>query len=84
MVFLEKNRDGFLVAEEDFRIRGPGDTLGEEQSGVPRYRHARLPWDEPIFEVAKLEATRLWQGGWQDWIGLVEAEKLARADFAAN
>jgi hypothetical protein len=31
-----------------------------------------------------LEATRLWQGGWQDWIGLVEAEKLARADFAAN
>jgi ATP-dependent DNA helicase RecG len=84
LVFLEKNRDGFLVAEEDFRIRGPGDTLGEEQSGVPRYRHARLPWDEPIFEVAKLEATRLWQGGWQDWIGLVEAEKLARADFAAN
>ena len=84
LVFLEKHRDGFLVAEEDFRIRGPGDTLGEEQSGVPRYRHARLPWDSPIFTTADLEAVRLWQGGWHEWRGLVEAEKLARADFAAN
>lgn len=30
---LEKTTDGFLLAEEDFKLRGPGDYLGEEQSG---------------------------------------------------
>ena len=30
---LEKVNDGFILAEEDFRLRGPGDFLGEEQSG---------------------------------------------------
>jgi ATP-dependent DNA helicase RecG len=82
--FLAENRDGFLVAEEDFEIRGPGDTLGDEQSGAPRYRHARLPSDLPLLSVATQEAEGLWAGGWERWSGLVEAEKKARADFAAN
>lgn len=30
---LEKTADGFVLAEEDFKLRGPGDYLGEEQSG---------------------------------------------------
>ena len=30
---LERINDGFILAEEDFRLRGPGDFLGEEQSG---------------------------------------------------
>ena len=82
--FLAENRDGFLVAEKDFQIRGPGDTLGDEQSGAPRYRHARFPFDMPILELATREAGRLWEGEWNEWSGLVEAEKRARADFAAN
>ena len=82
--FLAENRDGFLVAEKDFQIRGPGDTLGDEQSGAPRYRHARLPSDLPLLGVATQEAEGLWAGGWERWSGLVEAEKKARADFAAN
>jgi ATP-dependent DNA helicase RecG len=82
--FLAENRDGFLVAEKDFQIRGPGDTLGDEQSGAPRYRHARFPFDMPILELATREAARLWDGEWSKWSGLVEAEKRSRADFAAN
>jgi len=82
--FLAENRDGFLVAEKDFQIRGPGDTLGDEQSGAPRYRHARFPFDMPILDLATREAARLWEGEWSKWSGLVEAEKRARADFAAN
>jgi ATP-dependent DNA helicase RecG len=82
--FLAANRDGFLVAEKDFEIRGPGDTLGDEQSGAPRYRHARLASDLPLLSVATQEAEGLWAGGWERWSGLVEAEKKARADFAAN
>ncbi|MDE5566488.1 MAG: ATP-dependent DNA helicase RecG [Anaeroplasmataceae bacterium] len=30
---LEQTTDGFIIAEEDFKLRGPGDYLGEEQSG---------------------------------------------------
>ena len=33
---------------------------------------------------ATLVAVGLWGGGWERWSGLVEAEKKARADFAAN
>jgi len=82
--FLAENRDGFLVAEKDFQIRGPGDTLGDEQSGAPRYRHARFPFDMPILDLATRVAARLWEGEWSEWSGLVEAEKRSRADFAAN
>jgi hypothetical protein len=35
-------------------------------------------------ESAAFEAQGLWVGGWERWAGLVEAEKKARADFAAN
>ena len=82
--FLAENRDGFLVAERDFIIRGPGDTLGDEQSGAPRYRHARLPSDLPLLATASQEVAGVWGGEWEKWPGLVEAEKKARADFAAN
>jgi ATP-dependent DNA helicase RecG len=82
--FLEKNQDGFLIAEEDYRIRGPGDILGADQSGLPRFRHAYLPEDLPLLQKAQAEAQRQMEGGWREWTGLVEAEKRARADFAAN
>ena len=82
--FLAKYRDGFKVAEEDFRLRGPGDILGADQSGLPRFQHARLPSDLPLLQKAQEDALRLLQGGWEAWSGLVEAESRARADFAAN
>ena len=82
--FLAKHRDGFRIAEEDYRIRGPGDILGDDQSGLPRFRHARLPEDLPLLKEAQGEAIRQMQGEWEEWPGFVEAEKKARADFAAN
>ena len=82
--FLAKHRDGFKVAEEDFRLRGPGDILGDDQSGLPRFRHARLPSDLPLLQKAQEDARRLLVEGWGSWSGLMEAESRARADFAAN
>jgi len=82
--FLAKHRDGFRIAEEDYRTRGPGDILGDDQSGLPRFRHARLPEDLPLLKAAQGEAMRQMQGEWEMWSGFVEAEKKARADFAAN
>ena len=45
-VFASTN-DGFVIAEEDLALRGPGDLMGTRQAGLPTLRAARLPedWD---------------------------------------
>lgn len=39
---LESTRDGFAIAEHDLKLRGPGEFLGKQQSGLPRFRFADL------------------------------------------
>lgn len=82
--FLAQNRDGFRIAEEDYRLRGPGDILGEDQSGIPRFRFARLPEDLPLLQKAQQEAVDWMKGDWRKWEGLVEAERRAKEDVATN
>ena len=82
--YLAQNRDGFRIAEEDYRLRGPGDILGEDQSGIPRFRFARLPEDLPLLQKAQQEAVRMMKGEWKQWPGLVEAEARAKQDVATN
>ena len=40
-----KTTDGFKIAEEDLRMRGPGDFFGQRQSGLPAFRVADLSFD---------------------------------------
>ena len=47
---LEKTDDGFVVAEEDLKRRGPGDALGTRQSGVPLFRVGDLVRDVELDE----------------------------------
>ena len=51
--------DGFALAEEDLRIRGPGDLFGVLQSGLPPFRIAAFPKDLGLLESARIEAFRI-------------------------
>jgi ATP-dependent DNA helicase RecG len=59
---LEKSNDGFVIAEEDLRLRGAGDILGTEQSGLPPLRVADLYRDADLISVAAREAERILSG----------------------
>jgi ATP-dependent DNA helicase RecG len=50
---LEKSEDGFKIAEADLQIRGPGELVGREQSGVPRFRFGDLSRDLTLVETAR-------------------------------
>jgi ATP-dependent DNA helicase RecG len=45
--------DGFALAEEDLRLRGPGDLFGREQHGIPMLRFADLERDRALLEDAR-------------------------------
>ena len=45
--------DGFVIAEEDLRLRGAGEALGTRQSGLPQFRIADLALHEPLLAVAR-------------------------------
>ena len=51
--------DGFLIAREDLRLRGPGEFLGKLQSGVPLLRFADLEADVELIEQARATAARM-------------------------
>jgi ATP-dependent DNA helicase RecG len=53
---LRETEDGFRIAEEDLRLRGPGDLLGPQQSGLPRFRIADLETDGALMRLAQDDA----------------------------
>jgi len=55
---LEETQDGFKLAEEDLRLRGPGDFFGTRQSGLPTLKVAGLG-DRDLFLQARQEAESL-------------------------
>jgi len=57
---IEKIQDGFQLAEEDLRLRGPGEFFGTRQSGLPDLRMAKLS-DVALLELARSEAIRLFE-----------------------
>jgi ATP-dependent DNA helicase RecG len=59
MDIMTRTNNGFLIAEEDLRIRGPGEIYGTRQSGMPSFRVADLVKDMRLLEVARQEAFHL-------------------------
>jgi ATP-dependent DNA helicase RecG len=50
---MEETTDGFVIAEEDMKLRGPGDMLGVRQSGIPRFRVGDLVKNGDIMTRAR-------------------------------
>ena len=82
---MASTNDGFLIAERDLELRGPGDVFGTRQSGLPKLRTGDLVRDRDIMESAHSEARRLVEEGgltaelesfvqrqWQEQFGLIE------------
>ena len=57
---LEKTNDGFILAEKDLEIRGPGQFFGQRQSGIPELQLASL-LDMKMLEMAREEAQTLFE-----------------------
>jgi len=50
---LEETTDGFKIAEADLKLRGPGELLGREQSGLPNFRFGNLVEDMDLIRQAR-------------------------------
>jgi ATP-dependent DNA helicase RecG len=53
---MRQTNDGFLIAEEDLKLRGGGEILGTRQSGTPGFRIARADEHADLMEVARDDA----------------------------
>ena len=82
---MASTNDGFVIAERDLELRGPGDVFGTRQSGLPKLRTGDLVRDRDLMESAHQEARRLVEEGglteelrsfvqqrWQEQFGLIE------------
>ena len=81
---LRESNDGFHIAEEDLRQRGPGEVLGTRQTGLLEFRVARLPEHEHLLARVQELAERIrrerpgdvgplirrWTGDRQDFAGV--------------
>ncbi|PYQ17673.1 MAG: hypothetical protein DMF79_16985 [Acidobacteria bacterium] len=83
---MSATEDGFVIAEKDLEIRGPGDFFGTRQWGMPAFRVGHLIRDRDLLERARTEAFRwveeppgegaaalrdfLEKGGWERRFGL--------------
>ena len=53
---MRETEDGFLIAEEDLRLRGAGEVLGTRQSGLPSFRVANIEQQGELLAIARKDA----------------------------
>jgi len=61
LAVIETTQNGFVLAEEDLKMRGPGEFFGTRQSGLPDLKMAKIS-DVGILEMARQQALKLYEG----------------------
>ena len=79
---MQDSHDGFVIAEADLEIRGPGELLGTRQTGLATFRVALLPEHEQLLIEAQEIAGRLYECDPDRARALMQRWAGARADFA--
>ena len=79
---MQDSHDGFVIAEADLDIRGPGELLGTRQTGLAAFRVALLPEHEQLLIEAQEIAGRLYESDPRRAEALMQRWAGARADFA--
>ena len=74
---MTETSDGFVIAEKDLELRGPGDIQGTRQSGELNFKLASIVQDRPMLEVARNVAAKLLE----DDPDLVSADNLRLKSF---
>ena len=59
LFIMEEAHDGFVIADEDLKLRGPGEFFGIKQSGFFKYKIANMVTDGPIIRDARKVAFEL-------------------------
>ena len=59
LTVMRESQDGFVLAEKDLEIRGPGEVLGTRQTGVSSFRVAQLPEHDYLLEEAQAMASNI-------------------------
>jgi len=59
MNVMRDTNDGFVIAEEDLELRGPGEFLGQKQSGLPEFVLADLSAHRDLLSLARSEARKM-------------------------
>jgi ATP-dependent DNA helicase RecG len=75
---MEETQDGFLIAEEDMSIRGPGDMLGVRQAGLPRFRIGDIVRNGDIMSQARSIAATWLRTAPVEAVARVRAESISR------
>ena len=78
---IRESSDGFEIARRDLELRGPGEFLGERQSGMPLLRFAELERDEGLLAAAGRFAERWLAESPDDALRHAERWFVAKADF---
>jgi len=59
LAVMRETEDGFVIAEEDLKLRGEGELLGTRQSGTPGFQVARIEFHSDLLEIARDDARAL-------------------------
>lgn len=83
LAVLRDSNDGFVIAQRDLELRGPGELLGQKQTGLAEMRVANLLKHADLLPIVQQQAQQLWQRAPQTAEALI-ARWLPRRDHYAQ